>query len=153
MAVTYTPTTNFSAKDSLPSNDPSKVIKGSEFSVEFTAIQTAFSLAAPVASPTFTGTVTIPTADINGGHIAMLGILPDGTGIDWTQVVFKGLTIKGIYGREIFETWYKGTMMVQSGLPLEKIITHHYPYTEFQKGLEVMLTRSYGKVNHKQEQE
>ena len=69
MAVTYTPTTNFSAKDSLPSNDPSKVIKGSEFSVEFTAIQTAFSLAAPVASPTFTGTVTIPTADINGGNI------------------------------------------------------------------------------------
>ena len=69
MAVTYTPTTNFGAKDSLPQNDPSKVIKGSEFSVEFTAIQTAFSLAAPVASPTFTGTVTIPTADVNGGNI------------------------------------------------------------------------------------
>lgn len=58
---------------------------------------------------------------INGGSIALLGILPDGTGIDWTKVVFKGLFIKGIYGREIFETWYKGVMMVQSGLPLEKI--------------------------------
>ena len=69
MAITYAPSVNFGAKDSLPSNDPSKVIKGSEFSVEFTAIQTAFSLAAPNASPTFTGTVTIPTADINGGNI------------------------------------------------------------------------------------
>jgi hypothetical protein len=69
MAITYTPTTNFGAKDSLPTNDPDKVIKGSEFTTEFTAIQTAFSLAAPAASPTFTGTVTIPTADINGGNI------------------------------------------------------------------------------------
>ena len=69
MAITYTPTTNFGAKDSLPTNDPDKVIKGSEFTTEFTAIQTAFSLAASVASPTFTGTVTIPTADINGGNI------------------------------------------------------------------------------------
>ena len=69
MAVTYTPTTNFGAKDSLPQNDPDKVIKGSEFTTEFTALQTAFSLAAPNASPTFTGTVTIPTADINGGAI------------------------------------------------------------------------------------
>ena len=69
MAVTYTPTTNFGAKDSLPQNDPDKVIKGSEFTTEFTALQTAFSLAAPNASPTFTGTVTIPTADINGGSI------------------------------------------------------------------------------------
>ena len=69
MAITYTPSVNFGAKDSLPTNDPSKVIKGSEFTTEFTAIQTAFSLAAPVASPTFTGTVTIPTADVNGGNI------------------------------------------------------------------------------------
>ncbi|MES0328124.1 MAG: L-threonine 3-dehydrogenase, partial [Gammaproteobacteria bacterium] len=75
---------------------------------------------------------------INGGSIAMLGIIPDGTPIDWTKVVFKGLTIKGIYGREIFETWYKGVMMVQTGLPLEKIITHHFHYTDFQKGFDVM---------------
>jgi len=83
---------------------------------------------------------------INGGHIAMLGIMPDGTGIDWTKVVFKGLFIKGIYGREIFETWYKGVMMVQTGLPLEKIITHRFHYTEFQKGFDVMRSGKSGKV-------
>jgi hypothetical protein len=69
LAITYVPTTNFGAKDSLPTNDPAKVIKGSEFSTEFVAIQTAFGLAAPAASPTFTGTVTIASVDINGGTI------------------------------------------------------------------------------------
>lgn len=83
---------------------------------------------------------------INGGHIAMLAIMPNGTGIDWDQVVFKGLQIKGIYGREIFETWYKGTMMVQSGLPLEKIITHRFHYRDFQKGFDVMRSGHSGKV-------
>lgn len=83
---------------------------------------------------------------INGGSIAMLGIMPDGTAIDWTQVVFKGLFIKGIYGREIFETWYKGVMMVQSGLPLDQIITHRYHYTEFQQGFDVMRSGQSGKV-------
>lgn len=83
---------------------------------------------------------------INGGSIAMLGIMPDGTAIDWTKVVFKGLFIKGIYGREIFETWYKGVMMVQSGLPLEKIITHRYHYSEFQQGFDVMRSGHSGKV-------
>jgi len=83
---------------------------------------------------------------INGGHIAMLGIMPDGTGIDWTKVVFKGLFIKGIYGREIYETWYKGVMMVQSGLPLEKIITHRFHYSDFQQGFDVMRSGDSGKV-------
>ncbi len=83
---------------------------------------------------------------INGGNIAMLAIMPSGSGIDWDQVVFKGLTIKGIYGREIFETWYKALMMVQSGLPLEKIITHRYHYTDFQKGFDVMRSGQSGKV-------
>lgn len=83
---------------------------------------------------------------INGGNIAMLAIMPSGAGIEWDNVVFKGLTIKGIYGREIFETWYKGSMMVQSGLPLEKIITHHFDYTEFQKGFDVMRSGQSGKV-------
>ena len=69
MSITYTPATNFGSKDSLPTNDPDKVIKGSEFTTEFTAIQTAFGLAAPAASPTFTGTVTIGSVDINGGAI------------------------------------------------------------------------------------
>ncbi len=83
---------------------------------------------------------------INGGHIAMLAIMPSGAGIEWDNVVFKGLTIKGIYGREIFETWYKGSMMVQTGLPLEKIITHHFDHTDFQEGFEVMRSGQSGKV-------
>ena len=83
---------------------------------------------------------------INGGKIAMLAIMPSGSGIDWNLVVFKGLQIKGIYGREIFETWYKGSMMVQSGIPLDKIITHHYHYTDFQKGFDVMCSGQSGKV-------
>ncbi|WP_308417054.1 L-threonine 3-dehydrogenase [Thiolapillus brandeum] len=83
---------------------------------------------------------------INGGGIAMLGIMPNGTGINWDDVVFKGLHIKGIYGREIFETWYKGTMMYQSGLPLEKIITHRFHYSDFQQGFDVMRSGESGKV-------
>jgi len=83
---------------------------------------------------------------INGGNIAMLAIMPTGSGIDWDMVVFKGLTIKGIYGREIFETWYKGSMMVQSGLPLEKIITHRFSYEDFQEGFDVMRSGNSGKV-------
>ena len=83
---------------------------------------------------------------INGGKIAMLAIMPQGSGIDWDMVVFKGLTIKGIYGREIFETWYKGSMMVQSGLPLEKMITHRMSYKDFQEGFNVMRSGKSGKV-------
>ena len=83
---------------------------------------------------------------INGGRIAMLAIMPAGSGIDWDNVVFKGLTIKGIYGREIFETWYKGSMMVQSGLPLEKMITHRYSYKDYQEGFDVMRSGKSGKV-------
>ena len=83
---------------------------------------------------------------INGGNIAMLAIMPAGSGIDWDMVVFKGLTIKGIYGREIFETWYKGSMMVQSGLPLEKIITHRFSFEDFQEGFNIMRSGNSGKV-------
>ena len=83
---------------------------------------------------------------INGGRIAMLAIMPGGSGIEWDNVVFKGLTIKGIYGREIFETWYKGSMMVQSGLPLEKMITHRYSYKDYQEGFDVMRSGKSGKV-------
>jgi len=83
---------------------------------------------------------------INGGRIAMLAIMPTGSGIDWDMVVFKGLTIKGIYGREIFETWYKGSMMVQSGLDLEKMITHRFSFKDFQEGFDVMRSGNSGKV-------
>ena len=83
---------------------------------------------------------------INGGRIAMLAIMPTGSGIDWDMVVFKGLTIKEIYGREIFETWYKGSMMVQSGLALEKMITHRFSFEDFQEGFDVMRSGNSGKV-------
>jgi threonine 3-dehydrogenase len=66
----------------------------------------------------------------HGGSIAILGIPPDDTAIDWNQVIFKGLTIKGIYGREMFETWYKMSALLQSGLNIDPIITHHFPVQE-----------------------
>lgn len=81
-----------------------------------------------------------------GGKVALLGILPPGTLIDWDLVIFKMLLIKGIYGREIFSTWYKMTHMLESGLNLLPIITHHYPIDEYQKGFEVMLSGQSGKV-------
>jgi threonine 3-dehydrogenase len=74
-----------------------------------------------------------------------LGILPR-TEIDWDFVVFNGLTIKGIYGREMYETWYKMTMMIQGGLDVTPLITHRFPYTEFEQGFEAMRSGQSGKV-------
>ena len=82
----------------------------------------------------------------HGGKIAMLGIPPPGMAIDWNQVIFKGLEIRGIYGREMFETWYKMVAMLQSGLDLSPIITHHFPVDEYEKGFEAMLSGRSGKV-------
>lgn len=82
----------------------------------------------------------------NGGKIAILGLQGPSVAIDWQQVVFKQLTIKGIYGREIFETWYKMTGMLQSGLDISSIITHHFAYADFLKGFEVMASGMSGKV-------
>jgi threonine 3-dehydrogenase len=82
----------------------------------------------------------------NGGKIAMLGIPSSNMAIDWSQVIFKGLTIKGIYGREMFETWYKMASLIQSGLDLSPIITHHYKVDDFQKGFDVMRSGQSGKV-------
>lgn len=82
----------------------------------------------------------------HGGKIAMLGIPPSDMGIDWNQVIFKGLQIKGIYGREMFETWYKMAALIQSGLDLTPMITHHFPVAEFQKGFDVMRSGQSGKV-------
>ncbi|SHF34533.1 L-threonine 3-dehydrogenase [Modicisalibacter ilicicola DSM 19980] len=82
----------------------------------------------------------------HGGKIAMLGIPPKEMAIDWTKVIFKGLTIKGIYGREMFETWYKMASLIQSGLDLSPIITHRFPIDEFEKGFEVMGSGRSGKV-------
>ncbi|MFT4939900.1 MAG: threonine 3-dehydrogenase [Paraglaciecola sp.] len=82
----------------------------------------------------------------NGGKIAMLGIPPNDVAIDWNQVIFKGLTIKGIYGREMFETWYKMASLIQSGLNLQPIITHQFKLDEFQQGFDIMGSGQSGKV-------
>jgi threonine 3-dehydrogenase len=82
----------------------------------------------------------------HGGNIALLGIPPSDMGIDWNQVIFKGLVIKGIYGREMFETWYKMASLIQSGLDLTPIITHHYHVDDFQEGFEMMCSGQSGKV-------
>jgi threonine 3-dehydrogenase len=82
----------------------------------------------------------------HGARIAMLGIPPGEMAIDWKTVIFNMLTIKGIYGREMYETWYKMTVMLQSGLNIEPVITHRFPYAEFAKGFEVMSSGNSGKV-------
>lgn len=82
----------------------------------------------------------------HGGKIAMLGIPSSDTRIDWNQVIFKGLTIKGIYGREMYETWYKMVAMLQSGLDISPIITHHFSIDQFQQGFDAMLSGQSGKV-------
>ncbi len=82
----------------------------------------------------------------HGGRIALLGIPPASMATDWSQVIFKGLFIKGIYGREMFETWYKMATLVQSGLDLSPIITHEFSIDDFQKGFDVMRSGQSGKV-------
>lgn len=82
----------------------------------------------------------------HGGRIAMLGIPSKDSAIDWNVVVFNMLTIKGIYGREMYETWYKMTVMLESGLDIRPVITHRFPYQDFEKGFEVMRTGDSGKV-------
>lgn len=82
----------------------------------------------------------------HGAHINLLGILPPGCAIDWDLVIFKMLNIKGIYGREIYSTWFKMTHLLESGLDLSPIITHHFPVDSFEKGFETMLSGNSGKI-------
>jgi len=82
----------------------------------------------------------------HGGKVALLGIPPDDTAIDWNQVIFKGLILKGIYGREMFETWYKMSSMLQSGLDIEPVITHHFGIDEFEPAFQLMESGQSGKV-------
>ena len=82
----------------------------------------------------------------HSGKIAMLGIPPADMAVDWNQVIFKGLVIKGIYGREMFETWYKMASLIQSGLDISPIITHQFPIDEFQQGFDTMGSGQSGKV-------
>ncbi len=82
----------------------------------------------------------------HGGKIALLGILDRDTRIDWDLVVFNGITIKGIYGRQMFETWYKMTVMIQTGLDLSPVITHQFDYKDFKEGFELMGSGKSGKI-------
>ncbi len=82
----------------------------------------------------------------HGGKIAILGIPASETPMDWRQVIFNMLTIKGIYGREMYETWYKMSVMLDSGLDISPVITHRFPYHEFQKGFDAMVSGQAGKV-------
>ncbi len=82
----------------------------------------------------------------HGGKIALLGIFPGKAAIDWDTVIFNGLTIKGIYGREMYETWYKMTSMIQTGLDISPVITHRFDFTEFEQGFQAMRSGQSGKV-------
>jgi threonine 3-dehydrogenase len=82
----------------------------------------------------------------HGGKVALLGLLPEGTGCDWDQIIFKGLELHGIYGRRMYETWYKMTQMVLTGFPLGRVLTHHIPIEDFEFGFELMRTGACGKV-------
>ena len=82
----------------------------------------------------------------HGGKVALLGLLPNGTAIDWDLVVFNGLNLKGIYGRQMFETWYKMSIMLKSGLDISPVITHRFSIEDYEQGFEVMCSGQSGKV-------
>ena len=82
----------------------------------------------------------------HGGRIASLGIFPNEVHVDWSLVIFKGLHIKGVYGREMFDTWYKMTALLQSGLDISRVITHRFAIDEFQRGFDAMLGGNTGKI-------
>ncbi|MEO0617558.1 MAG: L-threonine 3-dehydrogenase [Pseudomonadota bacterium] len=82
----------------------------------------------------------------HGGKVALLGIPPADTAIDWNEIIFKGLELKGIYGREMFETWYKMAAMLQSGLDLSPMITHRFPVEDYREAFEIMDSGESGKV-------
>ncbi len=82
----------------------------------------------------------------NGGKVALLGIPPGESTVDWNKIIFKGLTLKGIYGREMYETWYKMAAMIRSGLDISRIITHRLPVDEFQRGFDIMKGGQSGKI-------
>jgi threonine 3-dehydrogenase len=82
----------------------------------------------------------------HGGRVAMLGIPSEPIAIDWNTVIFNMITIQGIYGREMYETWYKMTVMLESGLDISPVITHHFPFSQFQEAFDVMLTGNAAKV-------
>ena len=100
----------------------------------------------PFAMTVLTGTLRRIGYEIFPQYVSILGIPPGDTAIDWNQVIFKGLTLKGIYGREMFETWYKMSSLLQSGLNIDAIITHHFAVQDFKQGFETMGSGKSGKV-------
>ena len=82
----------------------------------------------------------------HGGNVALLGLLPESTQINWDEIIFKGLNIKGIYGREMYETWYKMTQMLRSGLDISNVLTHRLPVDDFQQAFELMEKGQCGKI-------
>ncbi|MBT8130294.1 MAG: zinc-binding dehydrogenase, partial [Gammaproteobacteria bacterium] len=82
----------------------------------------------------------------HGGYVALLGFLPPQTEINWDTVIFKGLHLKGVYGREVFDTWYKMTQLLRSGLDISPIITHRFAVSEFEQAFEVVHSGECGKV-------
>ena len=82
----------------------------------------------------------------HGGNVAFLGIPSDEFAINWKTVIFNMLTIKGIYGREMYETWYQMSVLLEGGLDISPVITHRFSYKDFQKGFEVMKEGNSGKV-------
>ena len=82
----------------------------------------------------------------NGGSIALLGLLPESTKVNWNEIIFKGLNLKGIYGREMYDTWYKMTQMIRSGLSISKVLTHRFKIDDFEKAFEVIKDGNCGKV-------
>lgn len=83
---------------------------------------------------------------VHGGKIALLGLLKDSSRVEWTKIIFNGLFIKGIYGRQMHETWYKMSAMIQGGLDISKIITHRMDIADYEKGFEAMNSGNCGKV-------
>ena len=82
----------------------------------------------------------------HGGKIVLLGLLPKNTFVNWDNIIFKGLQVKGVYGREMYETWYKMDQLIKSGLNLSKIITHKFPISNFDEAFKVISSGQCGKV-------
>ena len=82
----------------------------------------------------------------HGGKVALLGLLPDSTRIDWDDIIFKGLRVKGIYGREMYETWYKMTQMLRSGLDISQVVTHRISIDQYEEAFNIMETGECGKI-------
>ena len=82
----------------------------------------------------------------HGGRISLLGIMPGESAIDWNKVVFNMLTLRGIYGREIYETWYKMTALIQNGLDISPVISHRFACTDYAEAFDLMISGKSGKI-------